>query len=112
MTTPEDSDAVLRAAFAREDRCLAEQPFLRDTLRRVVAERSRRSWLRRALQIAALVGVIALSPWLIMASVFVSAKLDTLFALVGDRLDSPVGLAVSLVSMLLAAVLLRRRGML
>jgi hypothetical protein len=94
MSTPKDSDDALRAWFAREHRHVAEQPFLRDMLKRVAAARTRRAWMRRALQAAALVAVIVLSPWLIEASSLLSAKLDELFTLVSERLSTPAGIVV------------------
>ena len=108
MSTPEDSDDALRAFFAREHRHVAEQPFLRDTLKRVAAARARRAWTKRALQAAALVAVIVLSPWLIEASSLLSAKLDELFALVGERLGTPAGIAVVALAVAVVVVLRRR----
>lgn len=98
----------LEALFKREHTHLSAEPFLAATLRAVAAARRRerlKTWLVVA---AAVVGVVLLSPQLIAGSVWVSSRLDELFALLSSWLATPYGMAVAAVLAALAAFVLRR----
>ncbi len=110
MNGPPDSDEFdpkLEALFEREHTHVPAEPFLAATLLAVAAERRRAAWKTRLVVIAAFVGVVLLSPQLIAGSVWVSSRLDELFAWVSSWLASPYGVAVAGLVALTAFVALR-----
>jgi hypothetical protein len=97
-----DFDPRLAELFAREHTHLPAEPFATAALRAVAAERKRAALTKRLLQAAGLIALVALSPLLIAASTWVSARLDELFASISGWLASPLGLAVAVVCALAA----------
>lgn len=88
-------DPRLGELFRREHTHVPAEPFTSATLRRVAAERKRVALRTRLAQAAAVVALIVLSPLLIDASIWVSARLDELFASASAWLASPLGLAAA-----------------
>ena len=88
----EDIDPRLEQLFRREHTHLPAEPFSTATLRAIAADRKRVALRARALQGAAVIVLIILSPRLLDASVWVSTRLDELFASASGWLASPVGL--------------------
>ena len=98
----DEFDPRLEELFRREHSHLPTEPFASATLRRITAERKRTLLQTRLLQAAALIALIALSPLLLAASGWLSARLDELFASVSALLASPLGLAAAIVAVLVA----------
>jgi hypothetical protein len=98
----DEFDARLEQLFAHEHTHLAAEPFASATLRALVAERKRASRLRRVLQAAGVIALVAASPLLLEGSVWLSARLDELFASAGSLLASPFGFAGVALGALLA----------
>lgn len=95
-------DPRLAELFAREHTHLPAEPFVATALRALAAQRKRTALATRALQAAALIALIALSPRLIDGSIWVSARLDALFASASVWLASPLGLAAAALCALVA----------
>ena len=108
MDSTEHNDPRLHALFEREHTRLADEPFLAATLRRIAAERTRRSVMRRVLLGLALLAVVGASPWLIAASVSMSAQLDALFTYAAQLLATPLGMVTALLCGAAVIVLNRR----
>ena len=104
----DEFDPKLEALFKREHTHVPAEPFLAATLRAVSAERRRALWKTRLVVVAAIVGVVLLSPQLIAGSVWVSSRLDELFALVSSWLASPYGMAAAGLAVLAAFVVRAR----
>ena len=90
-------DPKLAARFRDTHAHIADDPFVGATLKRVAADRARSTVTRRALQIAALVAVIAASPWLIQGSALLSDVLEQVFALASAWLAQPAGITIAAV---------------
>ena len=88
----DEFDPRLEQLFRREHTHLPAEPFATATLRAIVAERKRGALRTRVLQTAAVIALIILSPRLLDASVWVSTRLDELFASASGWLASPLGL--------------------
>ena len=108
MGMNEENDPRLHVLFEREHARLADEPFVAATLQRIAAERGRRSVTKRALWGLALLAVVGASPWLIAASVSLSARLDDLFAYASQLLATPFGMVTALVCGAAVIVLNRR----
>lgn len=104
-----DFDPRLAELFAREHAHLPAEPFASAALRAVAAERKRAAFTTRFLQAAALIAFVALSPLLIAASTWVSARLDELFAAASAWIASPLGLAAIGIFALVAVATKRAR---
>ena len=91
----DEFDTRLEQLFAREHTHLSAEPFAAATLRAIAAERKRASRTKRVLQVAGIVALLLLSPRLLEGSVWLSARLDELFASVAALLASPFGLAAA-----------------
>jgi len=104
---PDEFDPRLEALFKREHTHVSAEPFVNATLRAVAAARRRALWKTRLVVAAAIVGVVLLSPRLIAGSVWVSSRLDELFAAVSSWLTTPYGLAAAGLAVL-AAFIVRR----
>ena len=94
QTSSDEFDPRLEALFRREHAHLPAEPFSTATLRAIAAERQRISLLKRLVQAAAMIALIVLSPRLIEASVWLSSRLDDVFAAASAWLASPVGVVV------------------
>jgi len=101
---PDEFDPRLAELFRREHTHLPAEPFSTATLHAIAADRQRIALRKRLLQAAAVIALIALSPRLIEASVWLSARLDELFASASTWLASPVGLGVAVALGALVAV--------
>jgi hypothetical protein len=88
----DEFDPKLEALFRREHTHLPAEPFAGATVRMLAAERRRAALHTRLAQAAAVVALIVLSPLLIDASVWISSRLDELFASASAWLASPLGL--------------------
>lgn len=99
----DEFDPNLEALFRREHTHLPAEPFATATLRAIAAARRRAVLGKRALQAAGVAVLILLSPRLIDASIWISARLDALLATVSAWLSSPLGLAAALLCALGAA---------
>jgi hypothetical protein len=109
MNEPNDEfDPRLAELFRREHAHLPAEPFSAATLRALAAARRRTSLRNRLLQAAAVLALIALSPRLIDASIWLSSRLDELFASASTWLASPVRLALAGALGALAAVVTKR----
>lgn len=104
-----DFDPRLAEIFAREHAHLPAEPFATAALRAVAAERKRATFVTRSLQAIGLIALVALSPLLIAASTWVSARLDELFAAASAWIASPLGLAAVGISLLVAVATKRAR---
>jgi len=91
----DEFDPRLAELFRREHGHLAAEPFATATLRAIAADRQRISFRSRLLQAAAVIALIVLSPRLIDASVWISSRLDELFASASTWLATPPGLVVA-----------------
>ena len=98
----DEFDARLAELFRREHTHVPAEPFATATLRAIAADRKRAAVRTRLLQAAGLLVLILASPRLIDASIWVSARLDELFASASAWLASPPVLAVFAVVALLA----------
>jgi hypothetical protein len=98
----DEFDPRLEELFRREHAHLPAEPFSTATLRAIAADRQRISLRNRLLQAAAVIVLIVLSPRLIDASVWVSSRLDELFASASSWLASPLGLAAAAIAALVA----------
>jgi len=87
-------DPELAARFRDAHAHIPEDPFVGATLKRAAADSARSVATRRALQVAALVAVIGVSPWLIQGSVLISDLLDQAFVLASAWLAQPVGITI------------------
>jgi len=93
MNDENQFDSRLEELFAREHTHLPAEPFVPVALRALGAQRKRAVWTARLLKAAGVVALIALSPRLIDASVWLAMHLDTLAAWAVPRLSSPFVLA-------------------
>lgn len=69
-------DARLAARFEREHRHVPADAFVAATMRKVRVGRRRRGILRTSLRVAALVAIVAASPWLIAGVERLDAAVD------------------------------------
>ena len=88
-------DPKLAARFRDTHAHIPEDPFVGATLKRIAADHARSTATRRVLQVAALVAVIAASPWLIQGSALLSGVLDQAFALASGWLARPAGITIA-----------------
>jgi uncharacterized membrane protein len=95
-------DPTLAERFRAEHAHIADDSFVGATVKRVVAERARTKTVRRALQLAAVLVVIAASPWLIRGSVLVSEVLDQGFARASEWLARPTVITIAAVAVAVA----------
>jgi hypothetical protein len=100
-------DAKLEALFAREHTHVPAEPFVGATLRALAEERRRAAWKTRLVVAAVIVGTVLLSPQLVAGSVWVSSRLDDVFAVVSSWLASPYGMAAAVLAAL-AGFMVRR----
>jgi len=91
-------DPKLEALFAREHTHVPAEPFLGATLRALAAERRRAVWKTRLVVAAVFVGTVLLSPQLVAGSVWVSSRLDEVFAVASTWLSSPYGMAAAVLA--------------
>ena len=98
----DEFDPRLTELFRREHAHLPAEPFSGATLRAIAADRQRISLRNRLLQAVAVIALIVLSPRLIDASVWMSSRLDELFASASTWLASPLGLAAAALATLVA----------
>ena len=98
----DEFDPRLEALFRREHTHLPAEPFSSTALQAIAAARKRAALTKRLLQGAGLLALVAVSPQLIDASVWLSSRLDELFASVSDWLASPLGLAGAVLCALVA----------
>jgi len=91
----DEFDPRLAELFRREHGHLAAEPFATATLRAIAADRKRIAIRNRLLQAAAVIALILLSPRLIDASVWISSRLDELFASASTWLATPLGLVAA-----------------
>jgi hypothetical protein len=88
-------DPQLEALFAREHTHLPAEPFSSATLKAVAADRKRELLTRRLVQAAAGIVLIVLSPLLIDASIWMSSRLDEVFAFASSWLAEPLGMVAA-----------------
>lgn len=86
-------DARLAELFRREHTHVPAEPFATATLRAIAADHRRAGLRKTLLQAAGLIVLILASPRLIDASIWISARLDELFASASTWLASPFVLA-------------------
>lgn len=98
----DEFDPRLTELFRREHGHLPAEPFATATLRAIAADRKRIAIRNRLLQAAAVIALIFLSPRLIDASVWISSRLDELFASASTWLASPLALAGAALAALVA----------
>jgi hypothetical protein len=88
-------DPQLEALFAREHTHLPPEPFSSATLKAVAADRKRALLTKRLGQAAAVIVLIVLSPLLIDASIWLSSRLDEVFAFASSWLAEPFGMVAA-----------------
>lgn len=98
----DEFDPRLTELFRREHAHLPAEPFATATLRAIAADRKRVAQRNRLLQAAAVLALILLSPRLIDASVWISSRLDELFASASTWLASPLGFGAAALAALAA----------
>ena len=98
----DEFDPRLTELFRREHTHIPAEPFATATLRAIAADRKRTAIRNRLLQAAAVIALIVLSPRLIEASVWISSRLDELFASASTWLATPLGLVVAALFVLAA----------
>jgi hypothetical protein len=105
-----DFDVLLAARFEREHAQIPEDPFVGATLRRIRVVQRHAAWQRRALRVATLLAVAVASPWLIDASLRLSAALESSFAWIAGLPGSLVpGAGVLVLAAIVAAGARRSR---
>ena len=104
---PDEFNPKLETLFEREHTQVPAEPFVNATLRAVAAARRRELWKTRLVVVAVLVGAMLLSPQLVAVSVWMSSRLDDVFAVVSSWLSSPYGMAAAALAAL--AVFAARR---
>lgn len=104
-----EMDPTLRALFDADRAPLPAEPFVSATLARVAAWRRRATLVRGVLQATAVLAVIWASPFLIEASIKISALLDALFTRASEWLGTPAGMLVAFVGCIAVVALNRRR---
>jgi len=77
MSDPDSFDARLAAHFEQERASVPPDPFVGTTMRRVRAARRREAVTRVGLRAAALMAVVAASPWLIAGVAHLNAALES-----------------------------------
>ena len=105
----DEFDPRLAELFRREHAHLPAEPFATATLRAIAADRKRSALRNRLLQAAAVIALMVLSPRLIDASIWISSRLDELFASASAWLASPLGLLSAAVAALAAFATKRAR---
>jgi hypothetical protein len=100
QTNSDDFDPKLEALFKRDHTHVPAEPFVNATLRAVAAARRRAAWKTRLVAAAAIVGVVLLSPQLVAGSVWMSSRLDDVFAVASSWLSSPYGMAAAVLAAL------------
>jgi hypothetical protein len=103
----EDRDPLLEGLFSREHTHLPAEPFSSTTLQAIAAERKRAAWTRLLLQAAALLALVVVSPALIAGSIWLSSRLDDVFALASSWLATPLGMGAA--ALVVLAVFVTRR---
>ena len=91
----DEFDPRLAELFRREHTHVPAEPFATATLRAIAADRKRIAIRNRMLQAAAVIALVFLSPRLIDASVWISSRLDELFASASTWLATPLGLGTA-----------------
>jgi hypothetical protein len=104
----DEFDPRLEELFRREHTHLPAEPFATATLEAIAVARKRAALRNRLLQAAAVLVLIVLSPRLIDASVWLSSRLDELFASASAWLASPVRLAIAVALVALVAAATKR----
>jgi hypothetical protein len=89
----DEFDSRLAELFRREHMPVPAEPFATATLRAIAAERKRAALRTRLLQTAGVIVLILASPRLIDASIWISTRLDELFASASAWLASPLAIA-------------------
>ena len=105
----DEFDPRLAELFRREHAHLPTEPFATATLRAIAADRKRSAIRTRLLQAAAVIALIVLSPRLIDASVWISSRLDELFASASTWLATPLGLVTAALFVVAALAMKRAR---
>jgi hypothetical protein len=103
-----DFDITLAERFRSEHTHISAEPFVGNTLKLVATERARVHTIRNVMQAALLIGMIWASPWIIKASSLLSSTLDSLFAKLSALLETPVGMGIAALTLIVSAALLRR----
>jgi hypothetical protein len=86
-------DPRLAELFRRAHTHVPAEPFATATLRAIAAERKRAALRARLLQATGAIALILSAPRLVDASIWISARLDELFASASAWLASPLALA-------------------
>ena len=105
----DEFDPRLAELFRREHAHLPAEPFATATSRAIAADRQRSAIRNRLLQAAAVIALIVLSPRLIDASVWISSRLDELFASASTWLATPLGLVTAALFVVAALAMKRAR---
>ena len=98
-------DSELAAGFAAHAPPLPAEPFTSLLEARIGRMRRRRRLAHWGLRVALAGVVAAASPWLVDASIQLSAAVDVLSTAVDGRLETPFGLAVAVLGLAAAAAL-------
>ena len=108
MQESNEHDPKLEALFAREHTHLSAEPFLRDTLARVAADRRRAVVTRRVIQALGILALLIVTPWLIEASVWMSRGMEAMFVRVSTWLANPVAIGIVGLVVIVCLVVARR----
>jgi hypothetical protein len=104
-----DLDPRLQALFAQSAPDLRDEAFVIATIRRVDAARSRQKIVAALLRGAGILAIGVASPVLIGASAWLSARLDSLFAVTDAGLSTPLGTLLAVVGSITLVLWYRKR---
>lgn len=105
----DDWDKELEVLFRKSDAELPDEPFLAKTAERLRSTRLSRAAGRWALRVLAIAAAAAASPWLIDASIRLSAALEYVFGEADAFLETPVGMAIAVLCVLPVILRFRKR---
>ena len=86
-----EHDSQLQALFAKSAQDFRDEAFVRAAIQRIEARDSWRAFARGALWVVGLVGIAAVSPFLIEGSSWLAAGLDLAFSSTNRVLYTPLG---------------------
>jgi hypothetical protein len=98
----DEFDPRLTELFRREHTHLPAEPFATATFRAIAADRKRVALRNRLLQAAAVIALMFLSPRLIDTSIWISSRLDELFASASTWLATPLGFGAAALAVVAA----------
>jgi hypothetical protein len=77
MSDQDDFDERLASRFGQQHSLVPPDAFVASTMRKIRAARRRRDYMRVGVRVAALLGAVAASPWLIAGAARLNAALES-----------------------------------